>query len=823
MKHYSVFSLVAGCLLVLGAAAAQTPAGSALPRLVRFSGIAKDPGGNPVTGVAGITFALYAEQTGGAPLWSETQNVQAGRDGHYTVLLGAAKSEGLPADLFTAEQAHWVGVSVEGQAEQPRILLVSAPYALKAGDAETLGGLPPSAFLLAAPAGASVAKPQATPGASPDATCAAITSDGTATANQVAKFTAACAIEPSAIFESGGNVGIGTTAPTAALDVNGNAVVTGSISATGAATLAGVSLPALETATASAGSNSNSLQMIASSYKSTTAAAIGERFTWQAEPVGNDTGSPSGSLNLLFNTDKKTPVETGLSLASNGQIAFASGQTFPGTGTITGVTAGPGLTGGGTSGTVTVGLTNTCANGQVLEWSGSAWACAGVGTGTITGVTAGTDLTGGGASGNVTLNLNTSKTDARYAQLGASNSFSGLQSITGSSSSQTLTVTQTGTGATGDGIHGITSATGGTGVFGEGAIAIQGYANTGGLAGLFRGATEVNGNGNNTVIGDPGCGSGYAGIGFINATLAGCTNYAVIGGAAGDTYVNSSGTASIHFRSNNNELATIDNLGNVNVIGQNGGGNLTVAQTLSAGGSLPASSQDVGVYGVAAGPSGMDGGEAGVWGDTGGAGYAGVQGTSFIGFAGAFLNNSNTSPALYASNQSGGDSAVFQALGPGAAGCTIFANGNLTCSGTIAGVVPAGAQKVSVYAMQSTENWFEDTGSGQLSSGSAHVALDPTFAQTVNTSVEYHVFLTPRGDCQGLYVGNQTAQGFEVHELRGGSSNIAFDYRIMAKRNGFETVRLADVTEKYQETERQQKALHERTAQRRAVSPKSQH
>ena len=139
MKHYSVCSLIAGCLL-LGAAAAQTPAGSALPRLVRFSGTAKDTGGNSMTGATGITFALYAEQTGGAPLWSETQNVQAGPDGRYSVLLGAAKSEGLPADLFTAEQAHWVGVSVEGQAEQPRILLVSAPYALKAGDAETLGG-----------------------------------------------------------------------------------------------------------------------------------------------------------------------------------------------------------------------------------------------------------------------------------------------------------------------------------------------------------------------------------------------------------------------------------------------------------------------------------------------------------------------------------------------------------------------------------------------------------------------------------------------------------------------------------------------------------
>jgi len=31
------------------------------------------------------------------------------------------------------------------------VLLVSAPYALKAGDAETIGGLPPSAFVLATP------------------------------------------------------------------------------------------------------------------------------------------------------------------------------------------------------------------------------------------------------------------------------------------------------------------------------------------------------------------------------------------------------------------------------------------------------------------------------------------------------------------------------------------------------------------------------------------------------------------------------------------------------------------------------------------------
>jgi hypothetical protein len=105
-------------------------------------------------------------------------------------------------------------------------------------------------------------------------------------------------------------------------------------------------------------------------------------------------------------------------------IAFAGGD-----GTITGVTTagGSGLTGGGTSGTLNLSLTNACATNQVLQWNGSAWICASVGTGTITSVTAGTDLTGGGTSGNVTLNLNT----ANVPQLAASNTFTGNQTVNG--------------------------------------------------------------------------------------------------------------------------------------------------------------------------------------------------------------------------------------------------------------------------------------------------------------------------------------------------------------------------------------------------------
>ena len=182
-----VFLSLALSLTSLTVAQTSTQTVSALPRLVRFGGTLRDLNGAPLTGVVGVTFALYSEQSGGAPLWLETQNATADSTGHYTVLLGSTKPDGLPAELFTSEQARWVGVQVSGQAEQPRVLLVSAPYALKAGDAETIGGLPPSAFALAAPVvigPAALSSPDAstTSSASPATTSDVTTTGGTVNA-----------------------------------------------------------------------------------------------------------------------------------------------------------------------------------------------------------------------------------------------------------------------------------------------------------------------------------------------------------------------------------------------------------------------------------------------------------------------------------------------------------------------------------------------------------------------------------------------------------------------------------------------------------------
>jgi hypothetical protein len=117
---------------------------AAVPRLMKFGGVVRDTAGAPRVGVVGITFSIYREQEGGGALWMETQNVELDSEGRYTALLGAQTREGLPLDLFTAGEPRWLGVRASGpqEVEQPRVLLVSVPYALKAADADTLGGRP---------------------------------------------------------------------------------------------------------------------------------------------------------------------------------------------------------------------------------------------------------------------------------------------------------------------------------------------------------------------------------------------------------------------------------------------------------------------------------------------------------------------------------------------------------------------------------------------------------------------------------------------------------------------------------------------------------
>jgi len=206
------------CLVVSVSAqqAAPAAANAVVPPVVKFSGVLNDVNNKPLTGPVGVTFSLYKDSQGGAALWVETQNVTPDKTGHYSVMLGSTTSQGLPSDLFNSGEARWLGMQVQGEVEKPRTLLMSVPYALKAADAETIGGLPASAFLKASAPAAAAAQ-----ASSPSA---AITGSGTA--NHITKWLSTTKLGNSNIFDSAsGKVGIATTSPGATLDVNGSAIV----------------------------------------------------------------------------------------------------------------------------------------------------------------------------------------------------------------------------------------------------------------------------------------------------------------------------------------------------------------------------------------------------------------------------------------------------------------------------------------------------------------------------------------------------------------------------------------------------------------------
>ncbi|MFY9643857.1 MAG: hypothetical protein WAK29_01685 [Terriglobales bacterium] len=271
--RFTLLLILLGYLMPLSAQDSSVVS-AVVPRLINYSGKVVDAEGKLVAGVVGVTFAIYKDQEGGAALWMETQNVHADKSGHYTAQLGSSSPSGLPADLFGSGEARWLGVQVSGQVETPRTLLLSVPYALKAADAETIGGLPPSAFVRVndtaaktpAPANATSA---ATAAAQP-AKNSAVTGKGVA--SYVPMWDSASDIIDSVIFQKGSAIGINTTAPAAPLDVNGKGDM---------------------------------------------------RDTLTLFPKGTDpTLAISG---------------TAFSVASTGKVTFAAGQTFPGTGSVSSV------------------------------------------------------------------------------------------------------------------------------------------------------------------------------------------------------------------------------------------------------------------------------------------------------------------------------------------------------------------------------------------------------------------------------------------------------------------------------------------------------
>jgi hypothetical protein len=94
----------------------------------------------------------------------------------------------------------------------------------------------------------------------------------------------------------------------------------------------------------------------------------------------------------------------------------------------------------------------------------------------------------------------------------------------------------------------------------------------------------------------------------------------------------------------------------------------------------------------------------------------------------------------------------------------VLVEGNHTVTGVKSAAVPHpdGSHR-RLYCMEAPESVFEDFGDDRVVNGRASVRLDRDFAAVVRGD-HYRVFLTPEGDCKGLYVSNKTPTSFEVRE-----------------------------------------------------------
>jgi hypothetical protein len=100
---------------------------------------------------------------------------------------------------------------------------------------------------------------------------------------------------------------------------------------------------------------------------------------------------------------------------------------------------------------------------------------------------------------------------------------------------------------------------------------------------------------------------------------------------------------------------------------------------------------------------------------------------------------------------------------------------------------PEDNTKVIVYtAVEGDEAATYTRGTARLVAGEARVPLGETFKWVTNPDLGLTAHVTPREECEGVFVASLTTTEMVVKELRGGTSDAVFDYIVYGLRIGFE-------------------------------------
>lgn len=329
------------------------------PQLLGYQGRLVKTDGTPESGNAQMRFGLFGTETGGSSLWEETQAVSI-TQGYYSTYLGRMTM--FPATLFDTGTL-WLEVAVQAPGDTqfrtmtPRQRVGSVAFALNARSVK---------------------------GGTVDATSVSV--NGTQVIDSNGKLTA------SAGYSAGPGISIDGT--TRAISVNSSGCNTGQVLQWNGT--------AWQCATVSGGGGGGISGVTGNSpitvMNSTTAPVI-------SVSVGTTSGTVAAGDDSRFgNATSLLGRQLSASIPDSGMVlTYSAGAWVPqyppggGSGGLSSVTAGTGLTGGTitSSGTIAIadgGVGNAqiadqaitagklasmgCTNGQVLQYNGTAWVCA---------------------------------------------------------------------------------------------------------------------------------------------------------------------------------------------------------------------------------------------------------------------------------------------------------------------------------------------------------------------------------------------------------------------------------------------------------------
>lgn len=284
-------------------------ASAAVPRTIHYQGKLTEPDGSPIVGEHTVTLRLYNGATAGSALWEEAHTLSLAKDdnGVFSVALGSVTPF---TSAITFNEPLWLSTDIDSQGEfSPRQPLSAVTYAI---NADMLDGLDSTQLLAAA--GTGITGVQAGGGLTGGGTTGALTFDVGAGTGLV--------VDPDAV-----RVDVGTTAgKIIQLDADG------ALPAVSGAALTNLRADALASGTLPDARLSSTVSLLGTSIESSEVT--------------------DGTLTAADTAATFLTGGAGITVAK-GPASWEIASAGPGA-VLTGVSAGLGLTGGGTTGTVTL-------------------------------------------------------------------------------------------------------------------------------------------------------------------------------------------------------------------------------------------------------------------------------------------------------------------------------------------------------------------------------------------------------------------------------------------------------------------------------------